>query len=285
MRELLKKYPKTITIAFILLFLLPIGIDLITVCPAFCPKLVAGEQSDWINFFAVLSGSLISAFVSFYILSNTIEANKTESALNRQDNHTENEANRKRLEAIFKYQVEKDNFQTAKEYVARFDLAVDCFELGFVPMYCRLNKEDTLFRLKQFLKDLSNAHSLLEFYLNDYNNDVEREYKEYFKEFCHEENVLVGDILWIIDYWTHQGNDEQNRDLFIEKTEIYKQAAPDTRFKRIWHYVEEHDYKMIADGEKIINERLDDFDFITIHQKLLDFCNYEKEKINSTLNT
>lgn len=283
MKELLKKYPKTITIAFILLFLLPIVIDLITVCPAFYPKLVAGEQSDWINFFAVFSGSLISAFVSFYILYKTIEANKIESALNRQDNHTENEGNRKSLEAFFKYQAEKDTFQTAKEYVARFDLAVDCFELGFVPMYCRLNKEDTLFHLKQFMKDLSNAHSLLEFYLNDYNNDVEREYKEYFKEFCHEENVLIGDILWIIDYWIHQGNDDQNRDLFIEKTEIFKHAAPDTRFKRIWHYVEEHDYKMIADGEIIINERLNDFDFITIHQKLLDFCNYEKEKINSIL--
>ena len=94
---------------------------------------------------------------------------------------------------------------------------------------------------------------------------------------------LIGDILWIIDCWTHQGNDDQNRDLFIEKTEIFKHAAPDTRFKRIWHYVEEHDYKMITDGEKIINERLNDFDFITIHKKLLDFCNYEKEKINSIL--
>ena len=283
MKELLKKYPKTITIAIILLFLLPIVIDLITVCPAFYPKLVAGEQSDWINFFAVLSGSLISAFVSFYILYKTIETNKRESELNRQDNHTENEENRKRLEAVFNYQAEKDNFQTAKEYVARFDLAVDCFELSFVPMYCRLNKEDTLFRLKQFMKDISSAHSLLEFYLNDYNNDVEREYKEYFKEFCHEENVLIGDILWIIDYWTYQGNDEQNRDLFILQTERYKQAAQDTSFKRIWHYVEEHDYNIITDGEKIINERLDDFDFITIHKKLLEFCNYEKERINSIL--
>ena len=197
--------------------------------------------------------------------------------------HTENEENRKRLEAVFNYQAEKDNFQTAKEYVARFDLAVDCFELSFVPMYCRLNKEDTLFRLKQFMKDISSAHSLLEFYLNDYNNDVEREYKEYFKEFCHEENVLIGDILWIIDYWTYQGNDEQNRDLFILQTERYKQAAQDTSFKRIWHYVEEHDYNIITDGEKIINERLDDFDFITIHKKLLEFCNYEKERINSIL--
>ena len=283
MKELFKKFPKTIIIAFILLFLLPIGIDLITVCPAFCPKLVAGEQSDWINFFAVLSGSLISAFVSFYILYETIEANKVESKLNRQDNHTENEANRKRLQAVFNYQAEKDNFQTAKEYIARFDLAVDSFELNFIPMYCRLNKEDTLLRLKQFMKDISNAYSLLEFYLNDYNNDVEREYKEYFKDFCHEENVLIGDILWIIDYWTYQENDEHNRDLFIKQTERYKQAAQDTGFKRIWHYVEEHDYKMIADGEKIINERLDDFDFITIHRKLLEFCNYEKERISSLL--
>ena len=74
-----------------------------------------------------------------------------------------------------------------------------------------------------------------------------------------------------------------NREFFINKTQEYKKAAIDTKYKRIWHYVEAHDYKMISKGEAIINERLDDFDFITIHNKLLDFCNYEKDKINGIL--
>jgi len=284
MCELFMKHKKAIILSLAIVVLAPVFINMIAVLPAFCPNWVAGSQQGvWVNFFAVYVSSLIGAFVSFYILHETIEANKEESKLNRQDNHTENEANRQRLQAVFNYQAEKDYFQTAKEYVARFDLAVDCFELSFVPMYCRLNKEDTLFRLKQFMKEIANANSLLEFYLNDYNNDVERDYKDYFKEFYHEENVLIGDILWIIDYWTYKGNDEQNRDFFIKQTERYKQAAQDTRFKRIWHYVEKHDYKIIADGEEIINERLDDFDFITIHKKLLEFCNYEKERINSIM--
>lgn len=282
MCKLFKKHKKVAIISLFIIILFPIAINKIAMWPAFCT--VAGsQQSVWVNFFAVYSSSLLGAFVSFYILYRTIEANKRESKQNRKDNHAENEANRKRLESVFRYQAEKDDFQTAKEYIVRFDLAVNCFEPSFVPLYCKLNKQDTLFRLKQFSKDLSNAYSLLEFYLNDYDNETENSYKAYFKEFFHEENVLIGDILWFVDYWTCQGNDEQNRDLFILKTKEYKQIAKDTNFKRIWHYVEAHDYKMISEGEQIINERLNDFDFITIHNKLLDFCNYEKGKINSIL--
>ena len=284
MCELFKKHKKAILLSLAIVVLAPIAINLIAIWPAFYPKWVAGsEQSVWVNFFAVYGSSLIGAFVSFYILYKTIKSNEIENERNRKDNHAENEANRKRLEAVFKYRAKKDDFQIAKEYVSKFDLATDCFELSFVPMYCKINKEDTLLRLKQFLKDLSNAYSLLEFYLHDYNNEVELEYKAYFKEFYYEENVLIGDILWIIDYWMCQGNDEQNRNLFINKTEQYKQIAKDTKYKRIWHYVEAHDYRMIADGEDIINERLNDFDFITKHNKLLEFCNYEKERINSIL--
>lgn len=284
MCELFKTHKKAVIISLVIIVLAPIAINLLAVCPAFWPNLVAGtRQGVWVNFFAVYSGSLIGAFVSFYILNKTIKTNKIENEQNRQDNHAENEENRKHIEAVFKYRTEKDDFQTAKEYVARFDLAVDSFELCFVPINGKNNRGETILRLKQLCKDLSNAYSLLEFYLNDYDNDVEHGYKEYFKNFYYEENVLIGDFLWIIDYWTCKGTDEQNRDLFIRETERYKQAAQDTKFKRIWHYVEEHDYKMIADGEEIINERLDDFDFITIHKKLLDFCNYEKERINSIL--
>ncbi len=283
MLSVFKRHKKAIIIAIIIL-LTPIIVNLIAICPAICPKLVAGlQQSVWVNFFAVYSGSLIGAFVSFYILFKTIEENKSESKQNRADNHKENEENRKKLDAIFKYQAEKDAFQTAKEYITRFLLAIDCFELGFIPMYCKINKEDALFRLKQHNKDLANAYDLLEFYLNEYDDETENDYKAYFKEFYHEENVLIGDILWIIDYWTYKGTDETNRDLFIKKTELFKEVAKDTKFNRIWHYVETHDYKIIADGEKIINERLDDFDFITIREKFLEFCNYENKKIGGML--
>lgn len=280
-----KKHKKIViaTTVILIVILTPIAINMIAVWPAFIPWVAGTKQSVWVNFFAVYSGSLIGAFVSFYILFQTIKENKIESRQNRQDNHSENDENRKRLEKVFKYQAEKNDFQTAKEYVARFNLAIECFELGFVPMYCKINKEDSLFRLKQISKNLSNAYSLLEFYLNEYNGEVENNYKAYFKEFFHEENVLIGDILWIIDYWRCHGNDEQNRDLFIKKTEQFKQIAKDTNYKRIWHYVETHDYRMIAEGENIINERLNDFDFITIHNKLLEFCNYEKERINNIL--
>ncbi len=283
MIELIKKHPKSFAAILIAILILPIVVNVIAISPVFNPLLVAGKQSDWINFFAVYGGSLIGAFVSFYILYRTIEENKKENKQNRIDNQTENEENRKRLEAVFKYQVEKDAFQTAKEYVADFQLAIDCFELGFVPLYCKLNKEDSLFRIKQLSKKLSNAYDLLELYLNDYNDDTENRYKAYFEEFYNEENVLIDDILWILDYWTYKGTDEINRDLFIKKTELFKETAKDTKFNRIWHYVEAHDYKIIDDGEKIINERLDDFDFITIREKLLEFCNYEKEKIGSIL--
>ena len=103
MLSFFKKHNKVVIIAIIIV-LAPIFINLIAICPAFCPDLVAGsQQSVWVNFFAVYSGSLIGAFVSFYILYKTIEANKSESEQNRADNHTESEASRKRLTAVFKY--------------------------------------------------------------------------------------------------------------------------------------------------------------------------------------
>ena len=265
------------------LIVIPIVADLIVFCPAPFPCLVVESTKEWLNFFAAYISALMGAFVSFAILYKTIEHNKAESLANRQVNHTENEENRKKIDTIFKYQAEKDAFQTAKEYITRFQLAIDCFELGFVPMYCKLNKEDALLRLVQQNKNLANSYDLLEFYLNEYDDEKENEYKAYFREFYYEEKVLIGDLLWIIDYWTYNGSDEINRDLFIKKTELFKEAAKDTKFNRIWHYVEAHDYKIIADGEEIINERLDDFDFITIREKLLEFCNYEKKKIGSIL--
>ena len=265
------------------LIVIPIVADLIVFCPAPFPCLVVESTKEWLNFFAAYISALMGAFVSFAILYKTIEHNKAESLANRQVNHTENEENRKKIDTIFKYQAEKDAFQTAKEYITRFQLAIDCFELGFVPMYCKLNKEDALLRLVQQNKNLANSYDLLEFYLNEYDDEKENEYKAYFREFYYEEKVLIGDLLWIIDYWTYNGSDEINRDLFIKKTELFKEAAKDTKFNRIWHYVEAHDYKIIADGEEIINERLDDFDFITIREKLLEFCNYENKKIGSIL--
>lgn len=284
MFEFFKSHKVAFLVTLVLIVLAPIIINGIVMYPAYNPNWVAGEkQSVWINFFAVYSSTLIGAFVSFSILYKTIKVNETENENNRKDNHAENEDNRKRLEVLSIYQTEKDDFQIAKESVVRFDLAVNCFELGFIPMYSKLNKEDALFRLKKMSKELSNAYSQMEFYLNDYDNEIEKDYKEYFKNFIYEEDVLIGDILWILDYWTYQGSDELNRDLFIKKTEEYKHIAKDTKFKRIWHYVEAHGYNIIADGENIINERLDDFDFITIHQKLLEFCSYEKERINSIL--
>lgn len=265
------------------LIVIPIVADLIVFCPAPFPCLVVESTKEWLNFFAAYISALMGAFVSFAILYKTIEHNKAESLANRQVNHTENEENRKKIDTIFKYQAEKDAFQTAKEYITRFQLAIDCFELGFVSMYCKLNKEDALLRLVQQNKNLANSYDLLEFYLNEYDDEKENEYKAYFREFYYEEKVLIGDLLWIIDYWTYNGSDEINRDLFIKKTELFKEAAKDTKFNRIWHYVEAHDYKIIADGEEIINERLDDFDFITIREKLLEFCNYENKKIGSIL--
>lgn len=284
MDEFYKKHKRAIIITLIFIVLLPIAINFIAICPSYFPNYIAGtQQSVWMNFFAVYCSSLIGAFVSFFILYKTIEENKRESIENRNDNHIENENNRKRLESVVKYQKAKDDYYSLKEKVVRFCMALNNYELHFIPLYCRKNKEEGLFRIKDISQKLAIAYELLDFNLNDYDDEVAIDYKKFIKDYYHEASILIGDILWIIDYWLCEGTDEQNRNMFVEKTNRYKEIAFDKKFKRIWHYVIDHDFKIKSDGESIINERINDFDFIIMRKKSLEFCDSEKNRVKNLL--
>lgn len=284
MLSFFKKHNKVVIIAIIIV-LAPIFINLIAICPAFCPDLVAGsQQSVWVNFFAVYSGSLIGAFVSFYILYKTIEANKSESEQNRADNHTESEANRKRLTAVFKYQVDRDILNTTKSSLANYIKSLNVLELGYIAIYPKEQVKNSLLKIKQISSNALTCYDMLEFALVEYDDEKEKEFKAYLKQFHNEYMGLIKDIGWILDFYLYNKIDVDSKKEALR----YKKLEDDfgnyyNENKRIWNIIENGNYNIANDAAILMNKLLDDFGFSTINDRCTEFIKYEQNKIEAQI--
>lgn len=284
MLSFFKKHNKVVIIAIIIV-LAPIFINLIAICPAFCPDLVAGsQQSVWVNFFAVYSGSLIGAFVSFYILYKTIEANKSESEQNRADNHTESEASRKRLTAVFKYQVDRDILNTTKSSLANYIKSLNVLELGYIAIYPKEQVKNSLLQIKQISSNALTCYDMLEFALVEYDDEKEKEFKAYLKQFHNEYMGLIKDIGWILDFYLYNKIDVDSKKEALR----YKKLEDDfgkyyNENKRIWNIIENGNYNIANDAAILMNKLLDDFGFSTINDRCTEFIKYEQNKIEAQI--
>ena len=285
MCELFKKHKKTVIVSFTIVVLAPIAINLIAVLPSFCPNWVAGSQQGvWVNFFAVYSSSLIGAFVSFYILYNTIEANKKESKQNRKDNHAENEANRTQLKTVFKYQVDREILNTTKSYLANYVQSLNILELGYITIYPKERVKESLLELKKISSNAIQFYELLELALVEYNDEKAKAFKDFLIRFHNEYMGLIKDFGWILDFYLF------NKIEVDSKMEALKYKEREHGFgdyynedKRIWKIIENGDYNIYKDATLLMNELLDRFEYFSIIKEIKLFIKYEQTKIEETM--
>jgi len=274
-----KKVVIAITVVLIVI-LTPIVINMIAVWPAFIPWVAGTRQSVWVNFFAVYSASLIGAFVSFYILFQTIKENKIESQQNRQDNHAENERNRKQLEAVFKYQVDREVLNTTKTYLANYVHSLNSIELGYIAIYPKERVKESLLDIKKISSNAIQYYELLDLALVEYNDEKAKEFKEFLLRFHNEYTGLIKDIGWILDFYLYNKvKADSKMEALKFKEKEYGSGIYFNENKRIWKIIENGDYNIYKDGTLLMNLLLYRFGFSTITDEIKAFVKYEQGKI------
>lgn len=182
---LISKY-LAISLLFLSLLLAPIIINFIIGLSTPFSILVVGEAKDWIGFYGNFFSSIITAFISFFILYKTINANKRENDKNRKKQEIENLI--KHLSEVssflnfeqigFKEQFifENDTCSTEINTLRKLknDISRKKFEIDF--LFANHDSENSNPYLKKFEKCIAEANekieSLIESYQNIIGNDL-----------------------------------------------------------------------------------------------------------------
>lgn len=264
-----------IVILAVVLIFVPIGINYLVLSPTPEPFELADPSNGWLNFFAVYYGSVITAIVSFVVLYTTIK-----------NNHKENNTNRQLQTAILKYQINKDKNNAIKELFARYIYSLDYFGIKSLAKTFDNNKQAFFYSIRQLLENTSIAYQMLEFNLNDFKEDKERQFIDRVKTFRISYNELLMDLIWMLQPYNLKGTDEENRDIYIEQLRECEAKASDSNkgTNRIWHIAQQYDYRIKDNSHKIINECIDKFDFRAIEKIANDLFEYEKSKNEALIN-
>lgn len=264
-----------VALSAVVLILVPIGINYIVLSPTPEPLKLADPSNGWLNFFAVYYGSVITAIVSFVVLYKTIK-----------NNHKENNTNRQLQTAILKYQINKEKNNVIKELFARYIYSIDYFGIKSLAKTFDNNKQAFFYSIRQHLENTSVAYHMLEFNLNDFKEDKERQFIDRINTFRISYNELLMDLIWMLQPYNHKGTDEENRDIYIDQLKECEANASDFNkgTNRIWYIVQQYDYMIKNNSYKIINECIDKFDFRAIEKIANDFFDYENSKNEALIN-
>lgn len=125
---------------------------------------------------------------------------------------------------------------------------------------------------------------MLEFALVEYDDEKEKEFKAYLKQFHNEYMGLIKDIGWILDFYLYNKIDVDSKKEALR----YKKLEDDfgnyyNENKRIWNIIENGNYNIANDAAILMNKLLDDFGFSTINDRCTEFIKYEQNKIEAQI--
>ena len=112
--------------------------------------------------------------------------------------------------------------------------------------------------------------------------------KFYSDEFC----SLLEDLDWyLFSFFGHNGGDSMLREMYIDKTNAYKQESHshESKSRRIWEVIEEYDYKITSNNKKIIATRMKEarknLKPEDIQKTITELIDYEQDIINKIIAT
>lgn len=146
--DIIKKYWWCFLLALIAI---PILINFVLLIPAFTP--IVGNESIWLNFFAVYIGSITTSIISFCILYKTLQAN-----------HEENERNRLFQNNILRCQIDYNNLNKFKDVCNIFCNALNYNTLIEICNIFILKGESPLNIIKQSFSNVAEANRLRQFH-------------------------------------------------------------------------------------------------------------------------
>ena len=150
----------------LILFLLPIGINSLYLCDAWCS--IFEIPSEWTKFWGGYLGTIISGIVAFIILyiqrkDNELqnEENRKQNLENRQQNKLENEANRR----LAIYQIEKQRIDDIRNVYTQYMALINTNELLELALKIQQDSPTLITDLRKPYDEFRKAQILVSLYL------------------------------------------------------------------------------------------------------------------------
>lgn len=273
MKEFINKY----WLVLLIVVLLPFVINGFILIPSFLP--FVGKDTDWLAFWGAYLGAVISSGVAFYVLHKQLD-----------QNHSENEYNRKLQISIMEYQQKSAWLIELKAKMTDYFKAFsqnDIVLLG--DLYSRHdNKKYINNEIKRMIDVMSAASFAKGLLFFDNVKDQERDSLLVLSSFEEEFYSLLEDLAWLANLLDNNRFRSDN-DYAFEITKQYKNNARSKRFvvksRRVWDIVEGYNKRISVYG--IANIRIDEAvqhiladDIMNEIVKLID---YEQNEINKLI--
>ena len=257
MIQLLKNY----WWAFLLLLIAPLLVNVILITDSPCPNYTANNSNGWLGFW----GAYIGALFPFIILLITIW-----------DTHKENKKDRSIQVATIEYQVSKEHLNTIKKTIADYIQSLNIMELGLIAIRPNINTGNSLNRIWNICQSTVSSYELLEFELVDYDDEKEKEYKQFLVKFKTEYEGMIKDFGWVLDFYLYKKeNVDIGKELVVYRKKELNLVNVYDENKRIW--------AIVGKGSEILRELLERLVFKSIYSKSIEFVKYEKEKMDNNL--
>ena len=233
----------------------------IVLCPIFVNIILSIStcfkvyENGWLGFWGSFLGALFT-FLALYITLN--------------DNHSENEKERKAHAGTIEYQVSRECLNDLKQSIAAYYKAMCIHEMELIALK---PKEDIPYSLNiiwKIIKETEYSYQLLRLALVDYDDVKEAEFKTFLNKFNSAYHGLLSDFVWLIDGKNsldeYKNDCERGGNITIENL-------------RIWKVIEEGNYNSETDGCHIMNELLERVEYRAFLIKSEKFVAYEKDKM------
>lgn len=282
----IKEFLKAYWWAILIVIIAPVLINYLILKPAFFN--FVGKDTDWLGFWGAYIGTVLSSVIAFYVLHKQLEQNQNE-----------NKSNRDLQIGILKYQQKSQWLTELKVKLAEYYEAYSFNDVNAIG-------DNILVRSIRLSEQIKDARTSLKLIMDNFNiadfskgilfpkdldsreTELLGELKFYSDEFC----SLLEDLDWyLFSVFGHNGGDSMLREMYIDKTNAYKQESHshESKSRRIWEVIEEYDYKITSNNKKIIATRMKEarknLKPEDIQKTITELIDYEQDIINKIIAT
>ncbi len=261
----------------LLVIIAPILINYLILQPAFFS--FVGKDTDWLSFWGAYIGTILSSVIAFYVLHKQL-----------QQNHDENEANRRQQISFIAYQQKSMWLNELKTRMYDYFMAFSQNDIiSLIDYYSRHDKKDDIIKeIKRMIDLMSLSIFSKRILFSDVTDKKEKFFWGQLESFDIEFYALLYDIKWLS---TYIGESKfRDKSYALNVVHIYKsqneKARPDLilKSKRIWDIISEQENIHVDIIARIrISEAIKNFKRESINKVIVSLINYEQEKINKII--
>lgn len=266
----IKEFLKAYWGAILIVIIAPVLINYLILKPAFFN--FVGKDTDWLGFWGTYIGAVLSSVIAFYVLYKQLE-----------QNHNENENNRQLQISVLEYQQKMYWLNMLKLKIIEYFDAFNWNEWGFIreDIILQKDREDIRKRLRLLVDKVNILDLEVRLLVSQCSDDKEKCFIEDLEFYSGEFWALFNDVDWYVfqkfPYITN--NDGVKEITALKVTDNYK-----CRSIRMRQIIELYQYDIVGHNKEIIsyriNQALNVFSYEKMRTTILNFIDYEQNKIN-----